>query len=100
VTSCRFRSAGSGGLGYNLGGCISRGGLNLHRCHSHRVSVGSLTAFIIPQDLFINLQQPFTHLTICCGGIPAGDPAHIKIMRLKNIIRVNLTNGIFQQTDR
>lgn len=69
--------------------------MDLHRCHSHRVSVGSLTAFIIPQDLFINLQQPFTHLTICCGGIPAGDPAHIKIMRLKNIIRVNLTNGIF-----
>nr|DAH08224.1 MAG TPA: hypothetical protein [Bacteriophage sp.] len=26
MTSCRFRSAGSGGLGYNLGGCVSRGG--------------------------------------------------------------------------
>nr|DAE32715.1 MAG TPA: hypothetical protein [virus sp. ctFlR8] len=32
---------------------------------------------------------------ICCGGIPAGDPEYIKIMRLKNIIRVNLINGIF-----
>nr|DAI74333.1 MAG TPA: hypothetical protein [Caudoviricetes sp.] len=30
----------------------------------------------------------------------AGDPEYIKIMRLKNIIRVNLTNGIFKQTDR
>nr|DAN23008.1 MAG TPA_asm: hypothetical protein [Bacteriophage sp.] len=66
----------------------------MHRCHSHRVSVGSLTAFIISQDLFINLQQPFTHLTICYGCMSAGDPARIKIMRLKNIIRVNLTNGI------
>nr|DAI07236.1 MAG TPA: hypothetical protein [Bacteriophage sp.] len=45
--------------------------------------------------LFINLQQPFTCLTICCGGMSAGDPEHIKIMRLKNIIRVNLANRIF-----
>jgi hypothetical protein len=37
---------------------------------------------------------------ICCCGMPAGDPEQIKIMRLKNIIRVNLTNGIFKQTDR
>ena len=44
--------------------------------------------------LFINLQQPFTYLTICYGGMFAGDPEYIKIMRLKNIIRVNLTNGI------
>jgi hypothetical protein len=44
--------------------------------------------------LFINPQQPFTHLTICYGGMSADDPEHIKIMRLKNIILVNLTNGI------
>nr|DAQ34639.1 MAG TPA: hypothetical protein [Caudoviricetes sp.] len=34
-------------------------------------------------------------MTICYGGMSAGDPDQIKIMRLKNIIRVNLTNGIF-----
>nr|DAH08223.1 MAG TPA: hypothetical protein [Bacteriophage sp.] len=44
--------------------------------------------------LFINPQQPFTHLTICYCGMSSGDPEHIKIMRLKNIIRLNLTNGI------
>ena len=75
-------------------------GLDLHRCHSHRVNVGSLTAFIITQDLFINPQQPFTYLMICCCGMSAGDPEYIKIICLKNIIRLNLTNGIFWQTDR
>jgi hypothetical protein len=50
--------------------------------------------------LFINPQQPFTRLTICYGGMSAGDPEHIKIMCLKNIIRVNLTNGIFQQVGK
>nr|DAW49987.1 MAG TPA: hypothetical protein [Caudoviricetes sp.] len=70
-------------------------GLDLHRCHSHRFNVGSLTAFIITQDLFINPQQPFTYLMICCCGMSAGDPEYIKIICLKNIIRLNLTNGIF-----
>nr|DAL85672.1 MAG TPA: hypothetical protein [Bacteriophage sp.] len=34
-------------------------------------------------------------MTICYGGMSAVDPEHIKIMRLKNIIRVNLANRIF-----
>nr|DAN52733.1 MAG TPA: hypothetical protein [Caudoviricetes sp.] len=32
---------------------------------------------------------------ICCCGMSAGDPEYIKIICLKNIIRLNLTNGIF-----
>nr|DAY96906.1 MAG TPA: hypothetical protein [Caudoviricetes sp.] len=33
-------------------------------------------------------------MTICYGGMSAGNTEQIKIMRLKNIIRLNLTNGI------
>nr|DAE90893.1 MAG TPA: hypothetical protein [Caudoviricetes sp.] len=39
-------------------------------------------------------------MIICYCGRSAGDLEQIKIMRLKNIIRLNLTNGIFKQTDR
>nr|DAO05077.1 MAG TPA: hypothetical protein [Bacteriophage sp.] len=33
-------------------------------------------------------------MTICYCGMSAGDSEHIKIMRLKNIMWLNLTNGV------
>lgn len=69
----------------------------MHRYHSHRVNVGSLTDLIITQGLLKNPQHNITTF-YAFGDLflwwSASDPEQIKIMRLKNIIRVNLINGV------